>query len=189
MIRKFFLGLFLALALVCGAFASHLTPAQAATLKAYILADPVLAPLTSGPGTDYGAIAAALNTDASPAFVVWKTSITEGEILQDAGMDWTRVDNLSVGKSRIWEWMFRNQTINPSQANIRTGIAAVWVGTAADLAVQAAALAKCKRNANRVEKLFATGTGSTASPATMTAEGPVSLSDIAGLFNLAARGN
>src|SRR5574340_729573 len=92
----------------------------------------------------------------------------------DPTFDWTRVDNLTTGKARIWEYMFKFGTINPSQSNIRTGIAAVWVGTAADLAVQAAVLAKCKTNPSRAVKALATGTGTSATPAVMSYEGTVS---------------
>lgn len=52
------------------------TPAQAATLKAYILADPVMGPLTSGPGTDYSRIADLMSAPASPAFTVWRPAVT-----------------------------------------------------------------------------------------------------------------
>ena len=54
-------------------------------------------------------------------------------------------------------------------ANVRAGIEAVWVGTAADLAVRAAVYGHCKRNATRGQKLFSTGTGTTESPASLQA--------------------
>jgi len=163
-----------------------LTTAQLATLKAAILADPVLGPLTSGPQSDYGRITDAMNADASPAFVVWRTSVTRAEYQDDDNFDWTVVDNLSTGsKYRIWEWMFGTTgAINPSKAKIRAGIAACWVGNAALVAVQAAVLARSKRNATRLEKLFATGTGSDAVPGLLTFEGSVEFLEIAGLFNV-----
>ena len=57
------------------------TASQAATVKAYIL-NPAngLSGFTSGPGTDYGAIAAAMSADFSPAFVVFKSSIPSSAI-------------------------------------------------------------------------------------------------------------
>ena len=163
-----------------------LTPAQLATLKAAILADTTLAPLTSGPGTDYGAIAAAMSADASPAFTVWRTNVTRTEIQDDDAFNWTQVDNLSTGsKYRSWEWMFGGTgAINAAKANIRAGIAACWVGNAQLLAVQAVVLSRCKRNANRVEKLFATGTGTVQDPAVMGHEGELSLAEVAGMFNV-----
>lgn len=163
-----------------------MTPEQLSTVKAAILADPALAALTSGPGTDYNAIAIAMSAEAAPAFVVWRTNVTRAELQDMAAFNWTQVDNLTTGgKYRIWEWMFGTTgSINPSKANIRAGIAATWVGNAQLLAVQTAVLAACKRNATRVEKLFATGTGSEGSPAVMDIEGGVSLGEVASLFNV-----
>lgn len=120
-----------------------------------------------------------LNMPADPAFTVWKTNVTSQEIMQN-GFNWTRVDNLSVGKARVWEWMFQFGSIDPSKANIRAGIEAVWVGTQADLDVRAAVYAHCKRLASVAERMFATGTGSDASPATMGTgqEGEVTLQNV-----------
>lgn len=142
-----------------------LTPAQLAALKAAIEADGTL---NAFPNNSDGAfaIAALLNQEASPAWVVWKTSVTRKEILQN-GFDWTRLDNLSVGKARVWSDIFVDGVINAGKANVRAGIDSVWVGTAADLAVRAAVYVHCKRNATRAQKLFSTGTGSDATPATM----------------------
>jgi len=119
------------------------------------------------------------NQTKTPEFIVWKTSVTQDEIMQN-GFDWTRVDNLTVGKARIWEWLFDNQsnTFNPSKANVRAGIEAVWVGTAADLAVRAAVYVHCKRPATRGEALFITGVGTTASPGSLVFEGQITQYDI-----------
>jgi len=154
-----------------------MTPAQLATLKDAINANPEWAalPMTSG-----GAliIAEAMNLPANPAFTVWRTSVTIDEIMRN-GMDWARVDNLSVGKARIWEWLGRLGAINAAKPNVRAGIDATWVGTAADLAVRAAVYVHCKRLATVVEKLFATGTGSNDIPAVMRFEGNLSADDVA----------
>lgn len=155
-----------------------LTPQQLAALKAHIEADPALA---AQPNNSDGAfaIAAALNQPAAPTFVVWKSSLAL-ETITSNRFEWVEVDSLSVGKARIWEWMFGNpaRSINPSKDNVRAGIMEVWKGTAAKLAVQAAVLAHCKRAASRAEKLFATGTGSDAAPAVMGFEGDVSYQDV-----------
>lgn len=155
-----------------------LTSQQKATLKAHIDATPEL---SAFPNTNAGnmAIAGLLNEAASPAFIVWRTSVTWDEIMLN-GVDWARVDNLSVGKARIWDWMFNNEarSFNPSKANIRAGIDATWVGTTADLAVRANVYTHCKRLANRIEKLFATGTGSNADPAILGFEGTVTMVDV-----------
>lgn len=155
-----------------------LTAAQLAALKSHIDADPVLAAL---PMTHDGAyaVAEALNLASDPAVIVWRTSVTQDEIMQN-GFDWTRVDNLNVGAARVWEWMFNNErrTINPSKVNVRAGIDAVWKGTSADLAVRAAVYVHCKRSATRLEALFAVGAGTTESPSTMAVEGRIGYIDV-----------
>lgn len=150
-----------------------MTPAQLATLKADILADPVLSAL---PMNSDGAfeIAAAYNLEASPAFVVWRTSVTAQEIMSN-GFVWTAVDTLTAGKARIWEWLTRFGTINPSKANVRQGLSDCF-GAASEMVT--AITPHLKRNATRFEKLFATGTGTTQAPARMVLESPVSLQDI-----------
>lgn len=155
-----------------------LTTAQQAALKAYVEADPTLSQFPHNGDGAY-AIADALKADASPEFVVWRTSVPRDEIMQN-GFNWVQVDNLTVGKARIWEWLFANEqnAINPSKLNVRSGIDEAWKGTAAMLAVREAVYVHCKRNANILEKLFATGTGSTASPGTMTVEGSIGYNEI-----------
>jgi hypothetical protein len=155
-----------------------LSLSQLATLKQAIESDPALsaAPLNSD-GAFF--IAAELNKTAAPDFIVWRTSVTQDEIMQN-GFDWTRVDNLSVGLARVWEWMFANadRAINPAKPNVRAGIEAVWKGTAADLAVRSAVYVHCKRKGTRAEKLFAIGAGSDAAPAVMTFEGDLNYLDV-----------
>ena len=145
---------------------------QLQVLKAAILADPVLSAYPMNSDGSY-AIADLLNKPADPAFIVWKTDVSIDEIMRN-GMDWARVDNLSVGKARIWDWLGRLGAINAAKTNVRAGIDAAWVGTAADLAVRAAIYVHCKRSATVLEKIFATGAGTDASPATMVVEETIS---------------
>lgn len=132
-----------------------LTPAQQTTLKTYINSIPALAayPLS---GDGYFDLAARLNSElASPDFYVWKENVTLDEIVNN-GFAWVEVDNLTVGKARIWEWMFDgDERVNPAKQNIRAGIEECWKGTAAKLAVQAAVFDHCKKQATHVEKCFA----------------------------------
>jgi hypothetical protein len=74
--------------------------------------------------------------------------------------------------------MTRLGTLDASKVNIRAGIDAAWVGTAADLAVRAIVYTHCKRAATRGEKALSTGTGTTASPATMGFEGTLVYADV-----------
>ena len=136
--------------------------------------------------------AIAINTDADPVFYVYRTAVPMSEIMLN-GFDWTRVDNLSNGKARIWDWMFSSSTdraINPSKANVRAGINAVWVGTQADLDVRDAVYAHCYRAASIAEKLLATGTGTApandgdgSGPAVMGFEGDISAQDVVDSYN------
>jgi len=126
--------------------------------------------LDSGSYNVYDPIALWYNQLASPEYIVWKTSVSWEDLMRTS-MDWTRVDNLAVGKARIWEWLGRLGAFDPSEPNIRAGIDQAWVGTAADLAVRAAIYTQCKRACKNIEKVFAVGNGTTASPATMGYEG------------------
>jgi hypothetical protein len=159
-----------------------LTTTQKQTIAAYIAANPEWAALPKNSDTAFF-FAQELNKEDPSSFVVWRTSVAQDEITQN-GFDWVQVDNLTAGKARIWDWLFDNssKTINPSKVNVRAGIAECWKGTAALLAVQAVVLGHCKRNATVVEKLLATGTGTTLSPANLTLESPISYQDIESVF-------
>lgn len=136
--------------------------------------------------------AAALNVAASPVFNVYRSSVPMSEIMLN-GFNWTRVDNLNVGKARIWEWMVSanpDRAINPSKANVRAGINAVWVGTQADLDVRDAVYAHCYRPASIAEKLLATGAGTApvndgdgSGPAVMGFEGEITAQDVVDSYN------
>jgi hypothetical protein len=159
----------------------QLTLAQQQALKAHLLSNQEIAQ-TYIDGNLPG-VADYMNAASDPAFIVWKSFVSRDDVMLN-GFDWTRVDNLSVGKARIWDWINQSGGFNPSKANIRAGIDATWTGTAADLAVRAAVYVHCKRSASRVEKLFATGTGTTNDPATMAVEGALTSDDISALQNV-----
>jgi len=116
-------------------------------------------------------IARLYNLPAVPDFWIWRNAVTLDEIMQNEGFDWVRVDNLSVGKARIWEWMFKNQSqsINPTKPNIRAGIGETWKGTAADTVVRGVIFEHCQKKASQAELLFATGDGT---PTTIDGVGP-----------------
>ena len=153
-----------------------MTPAQKATIAAYIAADPTLSQLPPG-GDSPWTIAAALNAPSS-GVIVWRTEVTAEEIMGN-GFVWTAVDGLGAGKARIWEWMTRFGGFNPSKPNIRAGLSECF-GAAS--AMTAAILPHCKRTASVFEQLLATGTGTDASPATMGAEGPISPYEVSALM-------
>ena len=159
----------LILSLFAAASWAELTPTQVTTLRSLAQADPVASGyMVNGNDTQ---LAEWFNTPGS--FIVWKTSVSVDEIMRN-GMDWARVDNLTTGKARIWDWLSRLGAFDASKANIRAGIDAAWVGTAADLAVRATVYTHCKRPATRAEGSLATGTGTTANPGVMVYEGLLS---------------
>jgi hypothetical protein len=168
-----------------------LTPAQRSTLKAAILADPVLSTKVSGPGTDYGVIAAALNAAASPDFWGWRTAVTKDEIVNATSQDatvfnWTGLGFITraQGERDAWRELFSlTGTVNPSQPNIRQAFSDIFSGaTAPAPANRTHLLAVSRRKATLAEKLLATGTGSTAVPALFTVEGGVSIGEIGGIL-------
>ena len=153
-----------------------MTPDQHAILRAAIIANPVWA---AYPNTNDGAydLAVLLNRPAEPEFIVWKTNVSVDEIMRN-GMDWAQVDNLTVGKARIWDWLGRQGYFNAAKLNVRAGIDECWKGTAALLAVRAAIYVHCKRPATWIERIFATGAGTTSEPATMTFEGSITYPEV-----------
>lgn len=154
-----------------------MTPAQITSLRAKVLLDQTAVAMMQA--RDTSALRDYLNAPASPAFIVWRSSVSQDEIMLN-GFDWARVDNLGVGKARIWEWLFdnANKAINPSKANVRAGIDQTWAGPPADLAVRASVYVHCKRAATLAEKMTATGTGSDASPANLNIDGELSDQDV-----------
>jgi hypothetical protein len=159
-----------------------LTPAQHILVKADILADPVL---NAFPNNSDGAfdIAAVYNVTAVPDFWVWRTFVSQAECVGEASVDatnwsWTIYIGRSQGERDGWREMFADTGgINPSHANIRQGLADIFSG-AGGAAQRTHLLAIARRKATRIEKLLATGTGTTAVPATMGFEGPVGYADI-----------
>jgi len=155
-----------------------MTPAQLQTLKAAIFASQDPAVIAARNAVNETELARLYNLPSS--FIVWKTSVRRSEAMAD-GIDWTQVDNLSVGQGRIWDWLFDNneRSINPSDASQRAAISECWKGTAAKVAVATFVLTQCKRAASAAEHLFATGTGTTGTPGLLVWEGTVSPQTIA----------
>jgi hypothetical protein len=150
------------------------TPAQLATLKNDIAAN-----FSGQPNTPDGsaAIAAAYNQLASPAFTVWKTKVAIGDVgktfnaTELAGLtslNTQRLQNLAA-------WLAEG--INPSLAPVRQFFDDVFSGAGGNN-TRPALLAQWKRQATRFERLFATGTGNDANPATLVLEGAITYQDV-----------
>lgn len=153
-----------------------LTPAQQTTLKAAILADGTL---NAFPNTSDGAagIAALLNVDSSPAFIVWKTNVSLTEVGDH--IDGVELSNLTTAESNRMQVIasYSVDGVNPSVIDRRAMFDDIFNG-AGGATTQASLLALWKRTATAGEKIFATGTGSDADPATLDFEGQLSYQDI-----------
>jgi hypothetical protein len=156
---------------------AHLTNAQLLTLKAAILAetDPTFVAFRNA-GDEFS-MAAWFNENTSPAFIVWKSSVSltaigdkiNGTELEGlASLPMTRLQTIAL---------FSPGGVNPSLADRRAFFDGVFSGTGGQN-TRAALLALWKRTARRYEKLYATGTGSDASPATLVIEGAIDSSHI-----------
>lgn len=159
-----------------------LSPAQLATLKTSIAADPVL---NAKPNNSDGAfdIAAAYNLAASPSFTVWKTKVLVAEVgdkfngAELAGLT-------TANQSRLQTIaMYSAAGLNPSLADRRAAFDDIFSGAGGAL-TRANLLALWKRLATRGEKLYATGTGSDASPGTLVFEGQITGQDVESARNL-----
>jgi hypothetical protein len=158
-----------------------LTSQQLTTLRADLAGRPELAALVQT--AEDAAIAAFYNQPATPDFWVWKSAVTREDVQgrpSDDGTlwDWPAFVARSQGERDAWVEMFRGGNVNPSLANVRTGIAAIFSGSTNNAPAQRAhLLAIARRKATWAEKLLASGAGSTASPATLGFEGQISVAD------------
>ena len=168
--------LFLALLLLFSANAWALTTAQYQTLKAAIVADPTLSaqPLNSDGAF---AIAAALNAVASPAFTVWRTNVSIGDVGKN--FNGAELAGLTTGNQSRLQTIaqYAAAGINPSLADQRAFFDDVFSGAGGTI-TRGKLLILWKRLATRFEKLYATGTGSDASPATLVIEGSLVYQDV-----------
>jgi len=152
-----------------------LTTAQLTTLKAYIESVPALNTQPMNSDGAY-AIALALNEPASPAFIVWKTAVQRNEVgkafVATALAAITAGNNDKLNNFAAW-----NEVIDPSRLDQRQFFDDIF-SVAAGASTRAALLALWKRSATVLEKLYATGTGSDASPATMLVEGTIGYQEV-----------
>jgi hypothetical protein len=144
-----------------------LTPQQLAALKADILADTALAPQAGTPDGRF-AIAAAYNVVLAPAFTVWKKSVSIAEVGDKINA--TELGGLTtLNNTRLQTVVVLSQTgINPSLADRRQFFDDIFSG-AGGVNTRANLLALWKELATRAQKLFSTGTGTDAAPATTAA--------------------
>ncbi len=159
-----------------------LTPAQLPALKAAIIADSTLnaKPNNSDGNTD---IAAAFNLPSVPAFICWRSlvGITEtGKAFN--GTEWSGMTTANHTRLQtVSQW--QPDGYNAGLADIRAMFNDIWSG-AGGTNTRSALLALWKRIATRGEKLYATGTGSDASPGLLVFEGAIDVQDVSSARNL-----
>ena len=150
-----------------------LTPAQQATLKAYIQND---ATLNAQPNNNAGngEIANALNAKASPAWYVWLTAYTPELKAQAIDNGITQVDNLTASKRDTLLW-WAGRTHDASKAATQQAMTDLC---GSQNTLKAALIDGAKRKARLLEKVLSTGTGTLASPATMGYEGAITADEV-----------
>ena len=185
------------LALSCTLANAALTTQQLAAVKADIAANPDLNGQPAGPdGSD--AIAALYNAAAAPAFTVWRTTTPIADIenaiawpnftpsdTPDGTQLWMNRALACQGKQFNLQIMIQGKAaISSGRANIRAGLQDATTNipsgaggaplTGGWLAIKPA----MTRPATRIERLFATGTGTAGNPGDLGFEGKVTYQDI-----------
>lgn len=156
-----------------------LTSAQLQTLKAAINAetDPIFVQYrTDG---NNGGMAAFYNENTSPAFIVYKSVVTTDQV--GKAVNYIAVEAMTdANRTRITTFY----AMNPEQFEPRSDVRTFWSNTFSGAlggqgqASRDALDALWRRTATKGEKLFATGTGTTASPAALGWEGTITSDDI-----------
>lgn len=156
-----------------------LTPTQQTTLRTHIENTPTL---NAFPDNEDGAaaIAAILNIQATPDFTVWRTLVSTQEIMN--AINGVSLAALQSAESNVIISViaaFQNTGLNTSVPDKRQLFDDIFVGSANNNATtRANLLATWKRLALEIERIFATGTGSDADPATLDFEGRISRQDV-----------
>lgn len=158
----------LALAAVC-AQAQSLSPAQLSSLRTSILASEFAAqcrPFGDGPTN----IAAAYNLPASPAFIVWRTNVR----VEETGNAWlgTDIDGMSALNMQRLQLLLASSpsgVFDMSRADRRAGFENPF--GAVNNASRVAMRAVWQRNVTRFEHIYATGTGTAATPGALVVDG------------------
>ena len=153
---------------------SHFTPAQLLVIRAAILAetDPVLVQFRTDGAL--GAVAEFFNGES--AFIAWKTKVPLAQVGDNfVGTD---VSGLSTANATRLQLIadYSQAGVNPSLADRRAMFDDVF--GAAGAATKAKLLVLWKRPARRIEKVFATGTGTDLAPGLLVYEGTLNVNDV-----------
>lgn len=161
------------------------------TQKAIIAAD--IAAQLDLVGQPDTVVAGLYNAPAAPTFWGWRTAVSRSDVYtkqNDLATDaqqtgfwrWDVFKAQNATEQTAWIQMFMGDVVNFAAANVRAGIASIFSGSASQAAQQAHCLAIGRRTATRIEKLLATGTGSTASPAVFGFEGNITAQQVSDIL-------
>lgn len=165
-----------------------LTSAQLTALKTDIAANTNTIPagrpfagtqiknLASGPDQNVE-ISLWYNLTSSPDWTVWKTNVSISDIGKK--FNGSELAGLSTANQTRLQTvaLFSALGVNPSLADQRAFFDDIFSG-AGGTNTRASLLVLWKRLARNIEKLLSTGTGSDASPATLTFEGTITAADV-----------
>ena len=155
----------------------NLSTAEQLTLKNSVLADPVLSLLPQSADNAFE-IARVYNLASSPAYIVWRSQVTADE----TGNAWNGTDidgmsSLNMQRLQLLLASSRDGVYDMRRSDRRDGFENPF-GANVNNASRVAMRTAWKRTATRAEALFATGTGSDATPAITTQEGTLSYLDV-----------
>lgn len=159
----------------------QLNTQQLGTLKSAILAETDPAFVVYRDNGDNGMMASWYNAPSSPEFIVWKTNVPLSDVA--ANVDGVELVGLTTAKLAAYQALLLAGAVNPSKDRLRAGFDAVF-SAAGGNTTRPLLLALWKRTAKRGEKLYATGTGSTAVPGLLVFEGDITSADITDARNL-----
>lgn len=170
--------------------------AQIATLKVALFAETDASVVAWRAANETGLIAAWYSAE-SPDYYVWRSTTPVADIMDainwqnltpadapDGTQTWMNRSLACQGKQFNVQTMLFRDSVNTSKANVRAGLqdALTNIPSAAGGVAQSAGWVSVKaaitRKATRAEKVFATGAGTQATPATLTYEGGASNEDI-----------
>lgn len=174
-----------------------------ATLRAAIDADQALAALPNNPDANQS-IADAFNANAAPDFTVWLSSVPVDVVLNqitfanmtpvdapDGTQTWANRSLAAQGKQlNLQNLILGRQSLPVGQSNFRAALQDALTGLptgASGATIQAnwaGVRTAIQRLATRAERLYATGTGTPASPANIVVEGRVTRDEVEAARNL-----
>lgn len=112
------------------------------------------------------------------AVIVWRPSMTRSDLKM--AFDWSEVvTGLSATDWQAWAELTADGSIDPSDANVRAGFAAIFKNPLTT--TRNALLAAAKRAASVYEAVYTSGTNGT--PGTLAVEGPVTIAIIGKTLN------